>query len=156
MGDISAFNAKLEDEQSLVSKIQKAIKENQGRVEELEEELEAERQARAKAERQRADLARELESLGERLDDAGGATAAQMELNKKRESEVQKLRKDLEEANIQHESVLMNLKKKHQDAIQEMTEQIDQLTKMKSKIEKDKSKIQAEKNDGIAAADEIG
>merc|ERR1712223_442604 len=135
--DISAFNAKLEDEQSLVSKIQKAIKENQGRVEELEEELEAERQARAKAERQRSDLARELESLGERLDDAGGATAAQMELNKKREAEVQKLRKDLEEANIQHESVLMNLKKKHQDAIQEMTEQIDQLTKMKTKIEKD-------------------
>merc|ERR1712241_1036984 len=115
--DISAFNAKLEDEQSLVSKIQKAIKENQGRVEELEEELEAERQARAKAERQRSDLARELESLGERLDEAGGATAAQMELNKKREAEVGKLRKDLEEANIQHESVLMNLKKKHQDAI---------------------------------------
>merc|ERR1712241_830414 len=86
--DISAFNAKLEDEQSLVSKIQKAIKENQGRVEELEEELEAERQARAKAERQRSDLARELESLGERLDEAGGATAAQLELNKKREAEV--------------------------------------------------------------------
>merc|ERR1712072_154462 len=81
---------------------------------------------------------------------------AQVELNKKREAEVQKLRKDLEEANIQHESVLMNLKKKHQDDIQEMSEQIDQLSKMKSKIEKDKTKIQAEKNDGIAAADEIG
>merc|ERR1712121_35933 len=118
-------------------------------------ELEAERQARAKAERQRSDLARELESLGERLDEAGGATAAQMELNKKREAEVQKLRKDLEEANIQHEAVLMNLKKKHQDAIQEMSEQIDQLTKMKSKIEKDKSKIQHEIGDARAAADEI-
>merc|ERR1712029_946852 len=78
--DISGLNHKLEEEQSMVTKIQKSIKENQGRVEELEEELEAERQARAKAERQRADLARELESLGERLDDAGGATAAQMEL----------------------------------------------------------------------------
>ena len=97
-----------------------------------------------------------MESLAERLGEAGGATAAQIELNKKREAEVGKLRKDLEEANIQHESVLMNLKKKHQDAIQEMSEQIDQLSKMKSKIEKDKSKIQAEKNDGIAAADEIG
>merc|ERR1711881_131614 len=47
-------------------------------------------------------------------------------------------------------------KKKHQDAIQEMTEQIDQLTKMKSKIEKDKTKIQAEIVDGRAATDEIG
>ena len=48
--------AKLEDEQSLVSKLQKQIKELQSRIEELEEELEAARQARAKAEKQRADL----------------------------------------------------------------------------------------------------
>merc|ERR1711879_450849 len=87
--DISVLNAKLEDEQSVVSKVQKSIKENQGRVEELEEELEAERQARAKAERQRSDLAREMEGLGDRLDEAGGATNAQLELNKKRDAEVQ-------------------------------------------------------------------
>merc|ERR1712038_1209555 len=65
--DISALGAKLEDQQSIVGKMQKNIKECQGRVEELEEELEAERQARAKAERQRSDLAREIEQLGERL-----------------------------------------------------------------------------------------
>merc|ERR1711899_456679 len=154
--DIGELNAKLDDEQSLVAKVQKSIKEHQGRVEELEEELDAERQARAKAERQRSDLAKEMEKIGDRLDEAGGATAAQTELNKKREAEVGKLRKDLEEANIQHEAVLMNLKKKHQDAIHEMTEQIDQLTKMKSKIEKDKAKIGLEANDARAATDEVG
>merc|ERR1712228_858183 len=106
-------------------------KEAQGRVEEMEEELEAERQARATAERQRSDLAREIEQLGERLDEAGGATSAQIEMNKKREAEVVKLRKDLEEANIQHEAVLGNLKRRHQDAIQEMSEQVDQLQKLK-------------------------
>merc|ERR1719494_365311 len=42
--------AKLDDEQNLVAKAQKGIKEIQGRVEAMEEELEAERQARAKAE----------------------------------------------------------------------------------------------------------
>merc|ERR1711890_186852 len=99
MGDIAGLAGKLDDEQSLVAKLQKNIKEAQGRVEEMEEELEAERQARAKAERQRSDLAREIEQLGERLDEAGGATSAQIELNKKRENEVNKLRKDLEEAN---------------------------------------------------------
>ncbi len=56
--------------------------------------------------------------IGDRLNEAGGATHAQIELNKKRDAEVQKLRKDLEEVNIQHESILMSLKKKHQDAIQ--------------------------------------
>merc|ERR1712241_966725 len=108
--DLSSLASRLEDEQSLVSKVSKGIKETQARVEELEEELEAERQARAKAERQRSDLARELDQLGERLNEAGGATSAQMELNKKRESEVNKLRKDLEEAQIQQEATMQNLK----------------------------------------------
>merc|ERR1712072_1341330 len=137
--DLGGLSSKLEDEQSIVGKVQKTIKEIQARVEELEEELEAERQARAKAERKRSDLARELEQLGERLNEAGGATSAQVELNKKREAEVQKLRKDLEEAHIQQEATMMNLKRKHQDAVAEMSEQIDQLSKMKAKIEKDKS-----------------
>merc|ERR1719285_1181626 len=104
--------AKLDDEQNLVAKAQKGIKEIQGRVEAMEEELEAERQARAKAERQRSDMAREIDQLGERLSEASGATTAQVELNKKREAEVQKLRKDVEAANIQQESILANLKRK--------------------------------------------
>merc|ERR1712020_338253 len=49
--DLGGLSSKLEDEQSIVAKVQKTIKEVQARVEELEEELEAERQARAKAER---------------------------------------------------------------------------------------------------------
>merc|ERR1712037_681540 len=149
--DISALNAKLEDGSAGVGKVQKSIKEHQGKVEEFEEEFEAERQARAKAERQRSDLAKELESLGERLNEAGGATIAQVELNKKREAEVGKLRKDLEEARIQQESTLMNLKRKHQDAVAEMAEQIDQLSKMKSKIEKDRNQIGHEIGDVRAA-----
>merc|ERR1712203_630275 len=139
--DLASLSSRLEDEQSIVAKVQKAIKETQARVEELEEELEAERQARAKAERQRSDLARELEQLGERLNEAGGATSAQIELNKKRDAEVQKLRKDLEEAQIQQESTMTNLRRKHQDAVSEMAEQIEQLTKMKAKVEKDKNAI---------------
>lgn len=78
-------------------------------------------------------MARELEELGERLEEAGGATAAQIELNKKREAELSKLRRDLEESNIQHESVLASLRKKHNDAVAEMSEQIDQLNKLKAK-----------------------
>ena len=65
--EITGLGGKLEDEQTLVSKVQKGIKESQARVEEMEEELEAERQARGKAERQRSDLVREMESLGDRF-----------------------------------------------------------------------------------------
>ena len=100
-------------------------------------------------------MARELEQLGERLNEAGGATSAQIELNKKREAEVQKLRKDLEEAHIQQEATMMNLKRKHQDAVAEMSEQIDQLSKMKAKIEKDRTQISHEIQDVRAATEEI-
>merc|ERR1719474_1157546 len=96
--EISSNQSKLEDEQNTVSKLQKSIKEMQSRIEANEEELEAERQARSKAEKQRGTLARELDDLSERLDEAGGATSAQIELNKKREAEIGKLRRDLEEA----------------------------------------------------------
>jgi len=153
--EITVFSTKLSDEQNLVAKIQHSIKDVSLRVEEAEEELEAERQARAKAERQRSDLARELESLGERLNEAGGATHAQVELNKKRDNEIGKLRKDLEEAHIQHETTLIGLKKKHQDAVAEMSEQIDTLSKMKAKIEKDKSQLMHEIQDVRAATEEI-
>merc|ERR1740128_257750 len=149
------LSAKLDDEQSLVAKAQKNIKELQGRVEAAEEELEAERQSRAKAERQRSDLAREIDQLGERFDEASGATVAQVELNKKRESEIVKLRKDVEETNISSESVLSNMKRKQGDATLEMTEQIDALQKMKAKIDKDKVIIMAEISDARAATDEV-
>ncbi|XP_049529671.1 myosin heavy chain, muscle isoform X14 [Anopheles darlingi] len=153
--EISALSAKLEDEQSLVGKLQKQIKELQARIEELEEEVEAERQARAKAEKQRADLARELEELGERLEEAGGATSAQIELNKKREAELAKLRRDLEEANIQHEGTLANLRKKHNDAVAEMAEQVDQLNKLKTKAEKERTQYFAELNDARIGCDQL-
>ena len=35
-----------------------------------------------------------------------------------------RLRRDLEEAHIQHESTVASLKKKHQDATSEMAEQV--------------------------------
>merc|ERR1712013_972193 len=141
--------------QSLVAKAQKNIKELQGRVEATEEELEAERQARAQAERQRSDLSREIDQLGTRLDEAGGATVAQVELNKKREAEIVKLRKDVEEANISAESILSNMKRKQGDAVLEMTEQIDALQKMKANIDKDKTLIMAEIADARAATEEV-
>jgi uncharacterized protein with von Willebrand factor type A (vWA) domain len=62
-------------------------------------------------------------------------------LNKKREAEVHKLRKDLEELTFSKRLLLTNLEEEASRCHSEMTEQIDQLNKMKSKIEKDKHQI---------------
>ncbi len=119
----------------------------QARIEELEEEIEAERAARAKVEKQRADLSRELEEISERLEEAGGATAAQIEMNKKREAEFQKLRRDLEESTLQHEATAAALRKKQADSVAELGEQIDNLQRVKQKLEKEKSEYKMEIDD---------
>ena len=137
--ELASLGAKIEDEQTLGSKYSKQIKELQSRLEELDEELAIERQNRAKAEKNRAILSRDIEDLGSRLEDAGNNTSTQIELNKKRESELAKLKAELEESNIAHEGTLAALRQKHNNNMSEMGEQIDSLNKMKAKAEKDKS-----------------
>uniref|UniRef100_A0A8R1HU94 Uncharacterized protein n=1 Tax=Caenorhabditis japonica TaxID=281687 RepID=A0A8R1HU94_CAEJA len=152
--ELHSVSSRLEDEQALVSKLQRQIKDGQSRVSELEEELENERQSRSKADRAKSDLQRELEELGEKLDEQGGATAAQVEVNKKREAELAKLRRDLEEANMNHENQLAGLRKKHTDAVAELTDQLDQLQKAKAKVEKDKSQAVHDAEDLAAQLDQ--
>ncbi|KAJ1130858.1 hypothetical protein NDU88_009203 [Pleurodeles waltl] len=145
--EISQFLSRIEDEQVLGAQSQKKIKELQARIEELEEEIEAERASRAKTEKQRSDLSRELEEISERLEEAGGATSVQIEMNKKREAEFQKMRRDLEESTLQHEATAAALRKKHADTLAELGEQIDNLQRVKQKLEKEKSELKMEIDD---------
>merc|ERR1719282_1878204 len=142
----------LEKERRKIEGELKIMQETVAELERSRKELEAQI---ARKEREMSDLAREAENLNERLNEACGATAAQVELNKKRDAEVGKLRKDVEEAHIQREATTASMKKKQQDAVMEMNEQIEQLTKMKSKVEQDKIKILAEIADVRAATDEV-
>ncbi|KAI6193321.1 Myosin head [Aphelenchoides besseyi] len=151
--ELHSVSSKLEDEQSLASRLQRQIKELQSRQSELEDELENERQSRQKADRSKGELQRELEELSERLDEAGGATAAQIEIAKKREAELAKLRRDLEETHINNETALGSLRKKHNDAVAELSDQLEQVQKLKVKAEKDRQQLQREVEDATQAAD---
>merc|ERR1711992_200654 len=61
--EYSALGAKIEDEASLGSKYSKQIKELQSRLEELDEELNMERTNRAKAEKSRSMLKKDIEDI---------------------------------------------------------------------------------------------
>jgi myosin heavy chain 6/7 len=152
--EISSMSAKIEDEQTLASKYSKQIKELQSRLEELDEELCIERQNRAKAEKNRAALSRDIEDLSEKLEDSGNNTATQIELNKKREIELSRLKGELEESNIAHEGTLAALRQKHNNNMSEMGEQIDTLNKMKGKAEKDKANMERDLQEVRAGLDE--
>ena len=96
--EAQSMGAKIEDESTLGGKYGKQVKELHTRVEELDEELFLERQHRAKAEKNRSVLSRDIQDLGSRLEEAGSNTSTQIELNKKREAELMKLKSELEEA----------------------------------------------------------
>merc|ERR1712242_80369 len=143
------------DEQTLGSKYSKQVKELTARMDELDEEICVERGNRAKAEKNRAVLSRDLEDIGTRLEQAGSNTSTQVELNKKRESELAKIKGDLGESNISHEGTLAALRQKHNNGMSELGEQIDSINKNKSKSEKDKAGMErdlAEARTGLEEA----
>merc|ERR1711892_890301 len=137
--EVSSVAAKIEDEQTLGGKYSKQIKELHARIDELEEELAIERSNRTKAEKNRGMLSRDMEDMGSRLDEAGSNTSTQIELNKKREAELAKLKAELDEANISHEGTLAALRQKHNNTMADMGDQVDTANKNKAKSEKDKA-----------------
>merc|ERR1719492_548351 len=135
----SALAAKIDDEATLGSKYAKQAKELQARLEELDEELAVERGNRSKAEKSRTMLKKDIEDIASRLEEAGSNTATQVELNKKREAELARIKGELEELNISQESTLGALRMKHNKNMGELGEQIDNINASKVKSEKDKA-----------------
>jgi myosin heavy chain 6/7 len=152
--EFSSLLAKIEDEQTLGGKYSKQVKELQSRLEELDEELAIERGNRAKAEKNRTVLSHDIEELAGRLEEAGSNTSTQIELNKKREAELAKLKGDLDESNIAHEGTLAALRQKHNNSMAELGEQIDGLNKNKGKSEKDKAGMERDLGEARGALDE--
>merc|ERR1719239_642396 len=101
--EAQSMGAKIEDESTLGGKYGKQVKELHTRVEELDEELFLERQHRAKAEKNRSVLSRDIQDLGSRLEEAGSNTSTQIELNKKREAELMKLKAEKDKANMERD-----------------------------------------------------
>lgn len=111
------------------------------RLRELEDALDAERDGRMRAEKEVTEMSFQLESLSERLDEADGLTSAQSEVSRKRESDLMKMRKDMELISVQFESNEVSLRKRHQEQVNDMTDQIEYLTKGKGKAEKERQTL---------------
>lgn len=110
----------------------------------LQDDLEAEREIRQRIEREKTDLSVQVISLSERLEEAEGGAESQFEVNRKRDTELQKMRKLLEDVHLESEETAHLLKKKHQEIVVDFNEQIEALSKAKNRAEKEKAKFQAE------------
>ncbi|XP_041563820.1 paramyosin, long form [Drosophila elegans] len=110
----------------------------------LQDDLEVERELRQRIEREKADLSVQVIQMSERLEEAEGGAEHQFEANRKRDAELLKLRKLLEDVHLESEETTMLLKKKHNEIITDFQEQVEILTKNKARAEKDKAKFQTE------------
>jgi len=63
----------------------------------------------------------------------GLRACVQAELNRRREADLAKLQRDLEDAQGQNDAQLTTFRKKHQEAVNQLTDQLDQLHKTKQK-----------------------
>merc|ERR1712050_23431 len=145
--ELNNVNGKFDDAEAALASAARKHKELNAKHEELESEFDNERAAKQKVEKARNDLVHELQTLTEQLEEAGGATAAQVELIKRRDADFTKLKRDFEEATLKADNDLAALKKKNNDAVAEMQETIDNLTRVKGKAEKERAQLGLEVDD---------
>ncbi|KAM4535463.1 uncharacterized protein V3H82_025223 [Fundulus diaphanus] len=145
--ELQATDARLEEESTQRATAVKKIRELESLLSELQEDLEAERMARGKAEAARRDLGEELNALRSELEDSLDTTAAQQELRAKREQEVAMLKKAMEDEGRSHEALIQDLRQKHSQAVEELNEQLEQAKRVRASLEKAKQTLEKETAD---------
>ncbi|XP_077575708.1 myosin-11a isoform X2 [Stigmatopora nigra] len=139
--------ARLEDETAQKNNALKKIRELEGHISDLQEDLDSERAARNKAEKMKRDLGEELEALKSELEDTLDSTATQQELRAKREQEVTLLKRAIDDENRTHEAQIHEMRQKHTQAVEELTEQLEQSKRVKSNLEKAKQTLEKENSE---------
>ena len=142
--ELSHTIAKLEDEQTLIIKYVKQIKELGGRVEELEEDLETERMTKIKLENQRNALNQELEDLSEKLRDFQITSDQQTETMKRKNHEFQKLRKEMEEEHKINEVQMEAAKRNYHANYMEGAERLQNMELINQRLMKEKQELSAD------------
>ncbi|QQP41192.1 Paramyosin_ long formlike, partial [Caligus rogercresseyi] len=122
----------------------KAMRRFEEQIRVLQDDYESEQHLRRRVEREKQDLQMQILSLTERLTQAEGGAECQLDINRKREAEMAHLRKLLEEVHSESEHNIHELKKRHQQAMMELQEQIESVARSKDKVSKEKSKLQVE------------
>ncbi|MEQ2185493.1 hypothetical protein GOODEAATRI_018738 [Goodea atripinnis] len=78
-----------------------------------------------------------------------------MEVNKKREAELQRLRRELDEFSLQSETLAASLRKRHGEVVAELSEQCEALQRNRVKLEKEKQNLRMEVDDLAASVNSL-
>merc|ERR1712142_309599 len=114
------------------------------RIRIIQEDLESEQGLRRRIDKEKQALQVQIITLSERLTEPEGGAESQLEINRKREAEMSKLRKLLEDVHNESEQQIHTLRTKHQTSMMELQEQIERLSREKEKVVKEKSVMKTE------------
>lgn len=99
-------------------------------LQETQDDLDSEREARNKSEKTKRQLNNELEKLQELLDDTTSSTTAQQAMTAQRESELSALKRTLEEEIAGHEAAVSSMRQKHSRTVEDLNEQLENAKKV--------------------------
>merc|ERR1711970_601447 len=80
----------------------------------------------------------------ERMEIAEASSLAQTEQLKRKESEIVRLKRQIEELQKEQAQVIGDMRKKHQETLDDFGEQLEQMQKAKTKVDREKTKTQQE------------
>ncbi|MEQ2206208.1 hypothetical protein XENOCAPTIV_025661, partial [Xenoophorus captivus] len=148
--------ARLEEETAQKNNALKKIRELEGHISDLQEDLDSERAARNKAEKIKRDLGEELEALKSELEDTLDTTATQQELRKNNTAllflQLSDAKKKLEEMSGNIE-LLEEGKKRLQRDLEAANTQFEEKASVYDKLEKTKNRLQQELEDTLMDLD---
>merc|ERR1712168_571480 len=153
--DFNSLSGRFDDAEAALASAARKHKELNAKFEELEAEYENERAAKNKVEKNRNELVHEMQALTEQLEEAGGATAAQVDLIKRRDADFAELKTEFEAATLKADNDYAALKKKNADSVAEMEETIENLGRVKAKAEKERQQLGLELDDMTALHDDL-
>eukprot|EP00092_Neocalanus_flemingeri_P002075 GFUD01002214.1.p1 GENE.GFUD01002214.1~~GFUD01002214.1.p1 ORF type:complete len:981 (-),score=326.08 GFUD01002214.1:739-3681(-) len=121
-----------------------AMRRYEEQIKVLMEDMESEMNLRRRVEHEKQQFQMQIISLSERLTEAESGSESQLEINRKREAEMAKLRKLLEDVHNESEQQIHTLRTKHQTSMMELQEQIERVSRDKEKVVKEKSVMKTE------------
>ncbi|GMR60861.1 hypothetical protein PMAYCL1PPCAC_31056 [Pristionchus mayeri] len=145
--ELGQLLTKNDEESAQIALLQKQIRDLQSQVEELREDVDLERALRLKAETARRELTSELENLRTDYLEATDKSHVSQEIQKKKDEELQNLKRSLEASRQDYEIKTEELKHKYVKQLEELSEQVEQQRKLRSQVEKSKAATETERNE---------
>jgi len=86
----------------------------------------------------------EIIEIKERMEIAEASSLAQTEQIKRKESEIVRLKRQIDEVQKEQAQVIGDMRKKHQETLDDFGDQLEQMQKAKTKVDREKTKVQQE------------